>query len=181
MPLFVPLSTETAPASAKKLLEDTNAQLGRIPNLYASMANSPVALQAYLSFRGALQGGILSPKMREYVALLTAQLNGCAYCVAAHTFRLGKMGESAEVIARVRQASSDDPKTSAALTFIGKMVHQQGKPSADSIIELHEAGWSEAEIGEIVAHIALNVFSNYFNHVGLPPLDFPAVSLEVGA
>lgn len=180
MSLFTPLSLEAAPQRARKLLEDTQAQLGRIPNLYAAMANSPAALQSYLAFRAALQDGALAPRMREYVALLTAELNQCGYCVAAHSFRLGKMGDTAAAIAAVRRAASDDPRTAAALAFVRELVLHRGAPRPDALTQLHQAGWSEAEIGELVAHVALNVFSNYFNHVGRPPLDFPAVALPEG-
>jgi len=93
--MFQPIDPETAAGNVKSLLDATRRQLGRVPNLYRALANSPHALEAYLAFRDALQQGQLDVPMRERVALLTAQLNACDYCVAAHSFRGGKLGMSA--------------------------------------------------------------------------------------
>lgn len=171
--MFAPLSPDTAPGIARELLDATKRQLGRVPNLYAAMAHSPIALQGYLDFRGALQQGALDLKMRERVALLTAQLNDCDYCVAAHTFRGGKIGMSADDLLATRQVGSDDAKTAAALRFVKALVQRDGATTETALTEALQAGWNEAEIGELVAHVALNVFSNYFKQIAEPPLDFP--------
>jgi AhpD family alkylhydroperoxidase len=89
----------TAHGRTKELLDATKAQLGRIPNLYGSMAQSPAALDGYLAFRSALGKGVLSTPMRERIALLTAAINDCGYCVSAHTFRGAKVGLSASDLA----------------------------------------------------------------------------------
>jgi uncharacterized peroxidase-related enzyme len=157
----------------KELLEATRAQLGRIPNLYASMARSPAALKGYLAFRGALVEGLLSAQMRERIALLTAQFNDCGYCVAAHCFRGAKAGLSEEDLAATRRALSDDAKTAAALRFTAEMLERRGDVSDETFEAVTAAGWTEVEIGEMTAHVALNVFSNYFNHVARPAVDFP--------
>src|SRR5437879_8056669 len=83
---------------ASELLEKTRAQLGRVPNLYAALANAPAALRGYLEFRAALGHGSLSPALREQLALLIAEENGCGYCVSAHTFRGTKMGMSPDAL-----------------------------------------------------------------------------------
>src|SRR5689334_10975 len=107
--MFAAINPEKANGTARELLEATQRQLGRIPNLYRTMANSPGALAGYLAFRDALQKGELTVAMRERVALLTAQLNSCDYCISAHAFRSQKIGLSDQDIANTRRAMSDDP------------------------------------------------------------------------
>lgn len=174
------ISKEQAAEPARKLLEETHAQLGRVPNLYAAMANSPAALEGYLAFRKALQGGSLSVKMREFIALLTAQENSCEYCVSAHSFRLGKLGVNHEASLQTRQGHDDDAKTDIALQFVQTLLRKQGQVEPGMVEMLLQAGWTEAEIGEMAAHVALNVLSNYFNHIAAPALDFPLTSVKIG-
>ena len=166
----------TALGRTKELLDATQAQLGRIPNLYGSMAQSPAALDGYLAFRGALGKGVLSIPMRERIALLTAAINDCGYCVSAHSFRGAKVGLSADELSAAQKSQSEDPKSMAALQFVDVLLQQRGLVTDNDYAAVTSHGWSDEEIGEIVAHVALNVFSNYFNHVAAPVLDFPAVA-----
>jgi AhpD family alkylhydroperoxidase len=175
------INPETATGAAKDLLDATQKQLGRVPNLYRAMANSPVALGAYLEFRGALQGGLLDKAMCERIALLTAQLNDCDYCVAAHNFRGGKIGLSTEDLANTRFSQSSSPKIHAALVFVTELVRSKGAVAASTQGAMVQAGWTVSEIGEMVAHVALNVFSNYFKQIANPELDFPAAPALGGA
>jgi AhpD family alkylhydroperoxidase len=168
------INPEAATGAAKDLLDATQKQLGRVPNLYRAMANSPVALSAYLEFRGALQGGLLDKVMCERIALLTAQLNDCDYCVAAHNFRGSKIGLSIEDLANTRLSQSGLPKIHAALVFVTELVRSKGAVAASTQEAMLETGWTVGEIGEMVAHVALNVFSNYFKQIANPALDFPA-------
>lgn len=168
------IDPQTATGTAKDLLDRTLKQLGRVPNLYRAMANSPKALGAYLEFRGALQGGLLDSAMCERIALVTAQLNECDYCVAAHNFRGAKMGVSGDDLANTRLSQSNSPKIHAALVFVKELIESKGAVAASTHDALLQAGWSVGEIGEMVAHVALNVFSNYFKHIANPALDFPA-------
>lgn len=167
----------TANGRAKELLDATQTQLGRIPNLYRSMAQSPATLDGYLAFRGALGKGVLSMQMRERIALLTAAVNDCGYCVAAHTFRGAKVGLSAGELSATQKSQSEDPKSMAALQFVDALLQSHGLVTDDDFTKVKLHGWSDEEIGEIVAHVALNVFSNYFNHVAVPALDFPAAAI----
>lgn len=167
----------TASGRAKELLDATKAQLGRVPNLYASMAQSPTALDSYLAFRGTLGKGVLNVAMRERIALLTAAINDCGYCVAAHTFRGAKVGLSADELAATQKSQAEDPKHTAALRFVDRLLQNRGSIADGDFANMKSHGWSDEEIGEIVAHVALNVFSNYFNHVAAPALDFPAVAI----
>jgi uncharacterized peroxidase-related enzyme len=165
----------TATGRTKELLDSTQSQLGRTPNLYRSMAHSPAALEGYLAFRGSLIKGALSSQMRERIALLTATINDCGYCVAAHCFRGAKAGLSESELVATRKNQSDDAKTQAALQFVTTLIEHRGLTSESEFVNVKSLGWSDEEIGEIVAHVALNVFSNYFNHVAQPELDFPKV------
>lgn len=179
--MYALINPETAIGAAKDLLDVAHKQLGRVPNLYRAMANSPIALGAYLEFRSALQGGLLDSAMCERIALLTAQLNDCDYCVAAHNFRGGKIGLSAEDLANTRLSHSHSSKIHAALVFVKELVQSKGVVTASTQEALAQAGWTASEIGEMVAHVALNVFSNYFKQLANPALDFPAAPALGGA
>ena len=167
----------TANGKAKELLDATKTQLGRIPNLYGSMAQSPAALDGYLVFRSALSKGVLSMHMRERIALLTAAINDCGYCVSAHTFRGAKIGLSESDLTATQKGQSEDPKNAAALQFVDALLQQHGLISNEDFARIKSHGWSDEEIGEMIAHVALNVFSNYYNHVAMPELDFPATAI----
>jgi len=172
---FPLLDATTANERAATLLRATESALGRTPNLYRAMANSPAALDGYLAFRGALTKGTLSLKLREKIALLTAERNRCDYCVSAHSFRGAKIGLDANELDSVREGRSNDPRDAAALAFVDAVIAHGGRVEADALARVRDAGWSDEAIGEIVAHVALNVFSNYFNHIAEPELDFPRV------
>ena len=172
--MYALINPETATGAAKDLLDGTLKQLGRVPNLYRAMANSPKALGAYLAFRSALQGGLLDSAMCERIALLTAQLNDCDYCVAAHHFRGSKIGLSADDLANTRITRSSSPKIQAALVFVAELIGNNGVATPATQDAMVQAGWTPDEMGEMVAHVALNVFSNYFKQLANPALDFPA-------
>lgn len=177
MPRIDLINPEQATGRTKELLERTQAQLGRVPNLYKAMAHSTAALDGYLSFRGALVQGKLSAMLREQIALLVAALNTCEYCVSAHAFRAQKLGLLSQELELNQNAAASDPKTHAALTFVKALVAKHGAIDTAELNQLKAAGWNEEETGEIIAHVALNIFSNYFNHVAQPELDFPLTRL----
>ncbi len=168
-----PIDREQASTEVTALLGAVEHQLGRVPNLYLAMAGSPPALAGYLGLRGALVGGALSVEMIESIALLTAAMNDCDYCVAAHCFRGSKVGIDDDRLASIRKAEAADSRTAAALSFVASMLERRGRVTDEEFDSMKAVGWSDQEIGEIVGHVALNVFSNYFNHVAQPDLDFP--------
>ena len=178
MSRFTMIEPATATGAAKELLDKTQQQLGRVPNLYRAMANAPAALEGYLNFRGALVQGHLSNQLREQLALLVAEVNGCEYCVAAHMFRGEKIGLSASDLAATRNAETADEKTAIALRFARQVIIAKGNVADDDLAAIRAAGWSDEAVGEIVAHVALNIFSNYFNHVAQPDLDFPRIEVH---
>lgn len=158
------------------LLAETRRQLGKVPNLYAALANGPAALAGYLAMRDQLSKGELTPRLREQIALLTAQENGCTYCVSAHTMRGKRMGMSDDELARTRSATDADPHADAVLRITHLVIHNAGRVTDADLDQARAAGVSDAELAEIVAHVALNVLSNYFNHLAQPELDFPEVA-----
>ena len=170
------IDPSTATGKAKELLDAVQGKLGIVPNMTRVMAVSPVVLEAYLGFSGALASGVLDAKTREQIALLAAQENRCDYCLSAHT-ALGKMaGLNPEQIGASRRGNSSSPKTTAALKFAKRVLETKGQLSAADLAAVHDAGFSEAEIAEIIAHVALNVFTNYFNVAADVDIDFPKVS-----
>ncbi len=178
MPRLPLIQNESASEIAKKLLAKTDAQLGKTPNLYRAMANSPAALEGYLNFREALTSGKLTVQMREQIALLVAHENHCRYCVAAHTFRSKKIGISRDELLKNVNAESSEVKTQVALQFAREIIEKKGKLSDSQFQDFLSAGWTHEEMTEIVAHIALNIFSNFFNHIAEPELDFPVPELK---
>ncbi|MGB7292844.1 MAG: carboxymuconolactone decarboxylase family protein [Thermodesulfobacteriota bacterium] len=157
------------------------AKLGLTPNMMRTMANSPVVLEAYLNFNNTLAGGSLSAKLREQIALAVAETNGCEYCLSAHT-AIGEMvGLGRDEILSSRQSVSTDKKVDAALRFAKTIVAHSGDVPDDDVKRVREAGYSEGEISEIIANVALNVFTNYFNQVAQTEIDFPRVALSSAA
>jgi uncharacterized peroxidase-related enzyme len=169
---------EESTGKAKELLDGVKAKLGFVPNLMATMASSPSVLEGYLSFSGAL-GTSLNAKLREQIALTVAEINGCQYCASAHS-AIGKMsGLDEHSIEDARRASSHDAKVDAALKFASALVVSRGKVSTNDFEAVKSAGYSEKEISEIVANVALNIFTNYFNETAGTVVDFPAIEFPL--
>lgn len=176
MPRIQPLELKQAPEPAAQILSDVQQKLNRVPNIIATMAHSPAVAQAYLAFSGALADGELSSSLREQIALTVAEANSCHYCLAAHA-ALGKLaGLSAEQVLHARQGQAADTQAAAALGAARKLVEQRGQLEDQDLEGLRQAGFSDGGIAEIVANVALNLFTNYFNHVSDPEIDFPAVA-----
>ena len=167
------INPQAATGKAKELLDAVQGKLGLVPNMTRAMANSPAVLDGYLSLSGALSKGALSAKSREQIALAVAQANECEYCLAAHS-AIGKMvGLSVDQILDSRRGASVDPKTDAIIQFARQVVDQRGLVSDANIAQVRAAGLDDGAIAEIVANVALNIFTNYFNHVAETEIDFP--------
>ena len=164
-----------ATGKSKQLLDAVQSKLGIIPNLMRVLANAPAALEGYLNFSGALAGGVLSAKVREQIAVAVAQSNSCDYCLSAHTFLGSKAGLSEKEIADARNAISATDKDNAILKLALVIVVQHGQVSDDAFKNARASGVSDAEIVETIAHVGLNIFTNYFNHVAQTVVDFPEV------
>jgi uncharacterized peroxidase-related enzyme len=172
------IQTETANGKAKQLLEAVQAKLKITPNMTRVMANSPAVLEGYLSFSGALAGGTLPAKLREEIALEVGEQNACQYCVSAHT-AIGKLtGLTDGEIQEAREARSSSQKHAAALEFARQIVAKKGRVTDPDFEVVRKAGFSDGEIAEIIAHVALNVFTNYFNIATEVEVDFPKIALR---
>ena len=176
MPHIAPIDLSN-PGEAADVVAAVKQKMGSVPNILATMAQSPAALQAYLAFGGALDGASLSAEVREQIALTVAGVNACDYCASAHTFIAKSLGVSAEEAGQNLNGQATDPKTAAMLAFAGEAVRNRATfaDNAKALNELRSAGVSDAEIVEIIAVIALNIFTNYFNHLAGTEVDFPFV------
>jgi uncharacterized peroxidase-related enzyme len=166
----------TAPEDVKELLGAVKDKFGMIPNMTKVMANSPAVLSGFLGLFGSLSGGVLDPKIREQIGLLTAQQNHCDYCLSAHS-AIGKMvGLTQDQIVASREGDGSSGKATAALTFAKQVLDAKGHIQESDLEQVRAAGFSEPEIAEIIAHVALNLFTNYFNVATGVDIDFPKVS-----
>jgi uncharacterized peroxidase-related enzyme len=180
--LPIPASIEQSPAAAQPLLQAVKKQLGVVPNLFRLVGNSPAALEGYLGLNGALAKGALEAPTRERIALAVAEINGCDYCLSAHSYlgkNLAKLSE-AEISAN-RDGRSTDTKADAAVRFAVKLVSARGHVSENDLKAVRQAGYSDAQIIEIVLHVALNTLTNYVNEVAKTDIDFPVVTARVAA
>ncbi len=171
-----PATIEAAPAAAQPLLQAVKKQLGVAPNLFRLVANSPAALEGYVSLSGALGKGELPAATHERIALAVAEINGCDYCLSAHTYlgrNVAKL-DDAEITAN-RQGASNDMKADAAVKFAVRVTNTRGHITGDDFAAVKSAGYSDAQIVEIVQHVALNTWTNYINTVGETEIDFPVV------
>jgi uncharacterized peroxidase-related enzyme len=154
-------------------------QLGVVPNLFRIVANSPAALEGYVGMLGALGRGVLPAALHERIALAVAEANGCDYCVSAHAYlgkHVAKLGD-AEMDAN-RAGTSNDPKSAAAVRFARRVLQQRGHVADDDLRAVRNAGYDDAQIVEIVQHVALNVWTNYVNNVAQTAIDFPVVAVR---
>ncbi|MEI6084120.1 MAG: carboxymuconolactone decarboxylase family protein [Verrucomicrobiota bacterium] len=168
----------SATGKAKLLLDAVQTKLGIVPNLTRVLANAPAALEGYLHFSGALAGGVLSAKVREQISIAVAQSNHCDYCLSAHTFLGGKAGLNDKQIADARQSIGVTDKDDAILKLALSIVVQRGEVSDAALQNARSAGLTDAEIVETTANVALNIFTNYLNHVAQTVVDFPAVNVN---
>ena len=175
-------SIEAAPAAAQPLLEGAKKALGSVPNLFRVIANSPAALEGYFGLNGALAKGSLDAKTRERIALAVAEINGCGYCRSAHTYigqNIAKL-DDAEITAN-RNGASNDPKADAAVRFAVRIANERGRIDDADFAAVKLAGYSDAQIIEIVQHVALNVWTNYFNNAFHTAIDFPVINARKAA
>lgn len=171
-----PATITDAPAASRPLLEAVNKQLGVVPNLFRVVSNSPAALEGYLGMFGALGKGALPAPTRERIALAVAEINGCDYCLSAHTYlgkNLAKL-DDAEINAN-RRGRSNDAKADAAVRFAVKVVQTRGHIEDSDLNAVKSAGYNDAQVIEIVQHVALNIWTNYINVVAKTDIDFPVV------
>jgi uncharacterized peroxidase-related enzyme len=160
---------------ARQLFEVVQSRLGKVPNLMRVFGNSPAAFEAYMNFSGALLRGVLPAKLREQIALAVSEINGCDYCLSAHTVTGRMAGLSSEAILAARRSAAVDEKSNAALKLARAIALQRGHISDADLQGPRHAGLDDAEIVEIIQHVALSTLTNYTNNVARTVLDFPEV------
>lgn len=178
----IPPTIAEAPQTAQPALEAVRKQLGSVPNMFRLIANSPAALGGYVEMFGALGNGRLAAPTRERIALAIAEINGCSYCLSAHTY-LGKHVaklDDAEIAAN-RDGGSSDPHADAAVHFAVRVANARGHVTDDDLRAVKAAGYDDAQVIEIVAHVALNILTNYVNEVGRTDIDFPLAAARRAA
>jgi len=177
-----PATIAETPAASQPLLEAVVKQLGTAPNLFRLVATSPQALEGYLALSGALAKGALPAQTRERIALAIAEINGCDYCLSAHSYlgkNLAKL-DDAEIAAN-RSGASNDPKADAAVRFAASIARSRGHIGNADFSAVKLAGYTDAQIVEIVQHVALNTWTNTFNNVFQTDIDFPVVTARKAA
>jgi uncharacterized peroxidase-related enzyme len=175
---IAPVQPDTATGVVRELLDQTQRTLGLVPEMAKVMANSPTLLRAYLALYGAVESGSIPAAARERLAVATAQHNGCEYCLSAHTYigeHIAKVptGE----LAAARTAQSDDPHVRALLELSNQIAANAGDVDAEAIATARAAGVTDEEIGELVANLAMNILTNYFNVLAGVHNDWPVVTL----
>jgi len=171
-----PVDRNTTNGSVRTNFDAIQQRLGVVPNSMRTMAQSPSVLEAYLGFSGALRRGRLPVALHEQIALAVAETNSCDYCLSAHTALGRGAGLSNDDLAASREARAADPKATAALQFARAVVDRRGDIHDQDLARVRAAGYLDGEIAEIIAHVALNVFTNYFNRATQPDIDFPLVT-----
>ncbi len=175
MQILRPIDPSTAIGKTKDLFGIIEQRLKRIPNMIRLMANSPAILGAYLQFNEAFEHTKLTPKLRGLITAAVSEINGCDYTLSI-AMALGRHeGLSEDELTAARRAEANDPKTAAALRFAAKIVRERGHLPSSEVEGLRKAGFTDEEVVEIIAAVALNIFRNYFNLIATPEVDFPVV------
>ena len=166
---------EAAPMASKPLLEAVRKKLGVVPNVFRLASLSPSALEGMLGLSGPLSRA-LDVRTRERIAIAVAETNGCDYCLSAHTYlglNLAKI--TPEDAAAARKGLSTDAKAAAAVRFAVQVAKTKGGVGDADIAAVRVAGYTDAQIVEIVALVVENTFTNFLNRVAQTEIDFPVV------
>tara|TARA_R110002096_G_scaffold42144_26_gene113847 strand:+ start:4976 stop:5530 length:555 start_codon:yes stop_codon:yes gene_type:complete len=175
------IESANAPQPVTALYEAVQQKLGLVPNMVKALGNSAASLQGYLGLSGAVSSGILRPVTREKIALRVAELNECDYCLSAHTAIGGLLKIPADELVAARAGDSADAKEQAILNLVQSVLETRGNVPDAAYESAQDAGVSPEEATEVVAHVALNVFTNYFNRFAQTEIDFPKVESGLAA
>jgi len=168
------LTYEEAETEAQKIFNALKKKIGKVPNLYATVANSPVALAAVLSYAEKLNSGEFNPKEVEAIALAVSQENECHYCLSAHTAIGNMLGYTVEETIGLRNGNIEDTKLQALVKLTQKIVETKGWPQQQLVDDFFVAGYSKAALVELIGFVSLNIFNNYLNHIAETEVDFPS-------
>src|SRR5690606_17963457 len=176
MPNANALTPEQVPADSKPTLDAFTRNIGFTPNMMATFAQSPIAFNAWATLLGSLSKA-LDVKTRDSIGLAVSEVNGCDYCLAVHSYTAEHMARlPADEVVLARKGHANDPKRDAAIQFARKVIQARGKVSDTDLAAVRDAGYTDANIMEIVALVAMYSLTNFFNNVFDPEKDFPAVA-----
>lgn len=178
MPRTTPVDPQAATGPAAEQLDQIRGAFGVVPAMFRTVAASPAALASMWGAFGALGQGTLGAAVGEQIAVAVADRNGCEYCLAAHTALGRKAGVAREAMTAAQSGQSDDPRTAALLRFALAVVEQRGHVTDADVQAVRDQGWGDEQIVETIAHVALNLFTNYVNVALDVPVDFPTVALR---
>ena len=172
------VSNDSATPEQRELLDAVKGQLGMVPNFLRVFANSPAAMRAFLGLHGIAGSGSLDPQTRERIALALAEQNACEYCLSAHTAIGRRAGLDAGEIEAARAGSSRDERAAVAVRFARSLVEHKGDVTTAELLAMREAGYGEAEIVEVIAHVGMNLLTNILGRASRVDIDFPRVALK---
>jgi len=157
---------ESAPAASRPALESAKAKFGFIGNLQGHLANSPAAINSYTAMKAQLaEHAVLSSDVQESIALSVGGVNDCDYCQSAHTWAGIRAGLTEEQTVMLRKGSAPwDAKLQALVDLVTEAAENRGEVADETWDAAVDAGWSATELVEAGAHLAANLFTNYFNH-----------------
>lgn len=163
---------DTAPEGSRALLTEVRSKLGMLPNLAAAMAESPTLVRSFFTVREIYKGGTLTARETEVLSLTNAVENGCTWCVAFHSMMAKKEDVSAETIAALRSRSlPSDPRDRALAALSQELIRNRGVAAEPVLAEFHAAGFSRAQVLEVILGVAFSTMANYSQHTVHAPLD----------
>ncbi len=172
MTQFTRHSVETAPAKSQPILENVSKGMGFVPNLLATMAESPAMLEGYMTLASIFDKTSLSETERQIILMTNNRLNGCVYCMAAHTTISQMKGVPEDVITALRENTQiADAKLEALRVFAETINKSRGWPEESDIQAFLAAGYTNQTVLDVILGTSLKVLSNYTNHVAETPLD----------
>jgi uncharacterized peroxidase-related enzyme len=166
------VTPDKADQEVKEIYGQLEKKMGKVFNIFLNMGNSPAVLKSFIALDEAVNQTSLNPKLREQIALVVAQTNQCNYCLSAHTAISKGKGLADQEIIQARHGQAKDPKSQAILKFAKSVVDKKGKVNNQDIASLKAAGINDKELVDIILVIIINIFTNYFNNITDPQIDF---------
>ena len=165
-------TVETAPEAAKETLIAAKKGLGFVPNLFAVMAEAPALVKAYTTLSRIFDETSFSATERQVVLLTVSYVNGCEYCIAAHSVIAGMQKVPGDVVQAIREGRRiADRKLEALRGFTAAVVSARGWPSEEALGAFLGAGYGKQQVLEVVLGVGMKTLSNYTNHIAGTPLD----------
>jgi uncharacterized peroxidase-related enzyme len=176
MPRIPVHTTDNAPAASGETLRHLEKRFGKVLNIHGGMAHSPVVLETYAAINAAIaEHSTLDAPTREAIALAVGAVDDCTYCQSAHTMSAKAAGLTEEQTVAIRRGDADvEPRLAALLLVAREIAGEVGEVSDAAWDKALAAGWTDTELTEVFAHVAANLYTNYFNHLARTELDIPA-------